>query len=217
MIRIEFNPRDLKKIAKSVAEHLREGKIFAIPTDTSYGLAADATNSSAVKRIFQIKNRPHHKPISVFIASKNDIEKYAYIDFLANTILDLLPAKLTIILRAKKSNLIRDLIVYRNTVGLRLPNFLLPRLIATYLGNPITATSANIHGEPPIYDSKDLIRLNIDGFVDAKKLPETPVSTIIDISSGRYLKILRVGSINIKELKITLAKKGILEKYPIIT
>lgn len=212
---IEFNKSNIKKLAQEAAEYLVEGKIVAIPTDTCYGLAADATNIKAVRRIFRIKKRPEDKPLSVFLSGREDLENYVVLSDLAKRISRIFPEHVTVIFRARPSNLVPGYIIWRNTVGIRIPPFEFPRAIVEYLGAPITATSANIYGQPPIYDSKKLLGLEgIDCIIDSGKLPPREVSTVIDVSEGD-IRILRVGAIGLAELREKLRKLS-LHDYKLI-
>lgn len=194
--------KSLLSIAKYVAKEIIKGKVIAIPTDTTYGLAANARNKAAVERIFYIKKRIPTSPLSVFLATRRNIYDYAIVNELANKILDLFPDKITIIFRAKRNTgLIPQKIIYNGTIGIRIPRFLFPRLIARYAKTPITATSANIHGKPPIYKPEKLLSLDPDLIVDFGELPQKKPSTIIDVSSGTTIKIIREGSITLKKLK----------------
>ena len=202
---IEYSQDKIDKISREIAEYIREGKIVAIPTDTCYGIAANATNPKAVRKVFEIKKRPKTRPISVFLDEKHRIEKYAHLNEIGRKVMELFPDRITIIFPAKKSNVVEGLIVKNKTIGIRIPPFKLPRLIVKYAGAPITATSANIYGEPPIYDSSQLkILKGIDYIVDMGKLPMMEVSTVIDISKGR-VEILREGVIKIEDLKKRIA------------
>ena len=207
VIIIRYSERDLHRISREIADIILDGKIVAIPTDTCYGLAADATNEAAVRKLFRIKRRPHSRPVAVFLGDPEDSEEYAVITPLARALLRLLPERLTIILRAKEhTDLVKELVIKDGKLGIRVPPFLLPRLIAKKANVPITATSANLYGLPPIYSSEKLRALEgIDCIVDIGDLPKVPVSTVIDASSGK-LRVLRVGAISLEKLASMLSK-----------
>jgi len=212
---IKFEVDNIDKLAREIADYISQGKIVAIPTDTCYGLAADATNVKSVRKVFNIKKRPKSKPISVFLCEKNDLEKYVELSSLARKIAELFPARITIVFRAKTSNIVSRYVIWKKTLGVRIPPFIFPRLIVKYLGTPITATSANIHGLPPIYNSRDLLKLKgVDYIVDYGQLPKTKVSTVIDVSEER-IKVLREGAISLTELKRRLERLS-LDDYELI-
>ncbi len=212
---IEFNDKATRILARELAEYILDGKIVIIPTDTCYGMAADATNFQAVKKVFKIKRRPLSKPISIFLDDIATIPKYALIDGIASQLINLFPDRITIIFRAKKTNVVQDLIVKNMTIGIRIPPFSFPRLIVRSLGRPITATSANIHGKKPIYDISKLFCLEgVDIIVDYGILDAVNVSTVIDITSDNKIRILREGAISVNELRKRIDM--LLDNYQLI-
>src|ERR1700691_662715 len=128
---------------------LRKGDVVAMPTDTFYGLAVDPVNLQAVERIYQIKTRQKHKPLSLLIASVAQAYELArdtdpLLDKLAERFW---PGPLTIIVRAGAKLPLRSTANTGN-VALRVPEASIARAIVEKLGVPITATSANLHGMP---------------------------------------------------------------------
>ena len=133
------------------AAQLRAGSLVAFPTETVYGLGADATNATAVARIYEVKGRPQDHPLIVHIASMNEIDKWcsdipAYAISLAR---DFWPGPMTLIL--KRSPLAQDFITGgQDTVGLRVPNHTLALALlnsfAKIGGAGIAAPSANRFG-----------------------------------------------------------------------
>jgi L-threonylcarbamoyladenylate synthase len=77
---LRTNPKNFKKIIKKAEESIKEGKVLICPTDTVYGLIADATNKRAVKKIFKIKKRSFKKPVPIFIKDIKMAKKIAQID-----------------------------------------------------------------------------------------------------------------------------------------
>ncbi len=131
-----------------VAEKIRAGQVLGMPTDTFYGLAADPFNLHAVDRIYEIKTRSRHKPLSLLIES---VDQAADLAWPVPEIFYLLarrfwPGPLTIIVKADPK---LPLKVTANTgnVALRVPAAEIPLAIIRAAGLPITATSANLHGE----------------------------------------------------------------------
>jgi len=134
------------------AAQLRAGSLVAFPTETVYGLGADATNESAVARIYEVKGRPQDHPLIVHIASINDMDKWcesipAYAISLAR---DFWPGPMTLIL--KRSNLAQDFITGgQDTVGVRVPNHALALALLNAFskigGAGIAAPSANRFGQ----------------------------------------------------------------------
>ena len=205
MIIIKYDPRNVDRIVKKIVEILKKGGVAIIPTDTCYGIIADATNEEAVKRVFDIKKRPYDNPVSIFLSSKKDVYKYAEVNELGEKFLNLLPARLTLIFKAK-AKLPEPMIVKNGKIGIRVIKHVLPTLITKVLRKPITATSANIHGQPPCYASSELMNLNVDLIVDAGELPRIPVSTVIDVTTVPPT-ILREGAISAEEIEKRLQIK----------
>ena len=207
MIVIEYT--EPAKVAVRVADYLKLGLVAAIPTDTSYGLAADATSPDAVRKVFEIKRRPLEKVVSVFVASKDDIRRLCILDELAERALALLPGRVTLILRAKDpSYFAPGVVTIDGNVGIRLSPHPLPTLIAEILGRPITATSANISGRPPLYSAREVAEQlpGLDVLVDAGELERTPVSTVIDLTTSPP-RILREGPVTCEQVKRVLGTR----------
>ncbi len=183
------------KIIDQAVEILQKGGIIIFPTDTSYGLAADATNPQAIKKIYQIKGRDFNKPISVIVSDIKMAKKYAMITPLVQKLFQaFLPGPLTLVLPS---------------IGIRVPNLKLCLRLAKKLGKPYTATSANLSGQPDCY-SVDQIKKQlgnkiklIDLIIDAGTLPKIPPSTVLDLTKSPP-KILREGPISQKQIQKVL-------------
>jgi len=212
---IKINDTNKYDVIKEIAKKIIEGKIIAIPTDTCYGLAVDATSIRSVKRLFYVKKRPISKPVSIFLSGKEEIGKYAVLEGISRKVINLFPDRITIIFKAARSNVVEDYIIKNNTIGIRVPLVDIPRLMCKFAGRPITATSANVRGEPPIYNSTELYAWDdIDYILDYGMLKKVDVSTVIDISEDK-IKILREGAISISELELKL-KKISLDNFEIV-
>ncbi len=179
------------------SDFIRQGKLVVFPTDTSYGLGANVTDARAVTKIFQVKQRPLHKPIHVVVSSLQMAEDYAYVSESAlNLANHFLPGPLTLILRKKET--ISDLLSGgKETIGIRMPDNLIALALVERAGIPITATSANVTGRPDPYsiqDAFDQLGNKVDLYLDigilAKRLPSTILDLTLDIP-----KILREGPI----------------------
>ena len=148
LLRIHPDEPEPEHIAR-VAQALDEGNVVALPTDTFYGLAVDPVNLRAVDRIYDLKNRARHKPLSLLISDVSQAYELARgidagFDRLAERFW---PGPLTVIVRAGSKLPLR---VTANTgnVALRVPEAPICRAIVEKLGLPITATSANLRGLP---------------------------------------------------------------------
>jgi L-threonylcarbamoyladenylate synthase len=138
-----------KEIIKKAAEIIKEGGLVALPTETIYGLGADALNDQAVKKIFKAKNRPADNPLILHIADKNDLEKYAHKASLKSLKLaeKFWPGPLTII--TKKSDIVPDFVTAATgNVALRMPKQETTLAIIREAGTAIAAPSANTSGKP---------------------------------------------------------------------
>lgn len=136
------------QIADAIKE-LAQGNVIAIPTETVYGLAADATNKSAIHTIFALKKRPSDNPLIVHVWSKELIKKYVKnISEIEALLIDkLMPGPLTILL--PKNELIPYIVTAgSDLVAIRIPNHPLTQKILEKSGMALAAPSANISGQP---------------------------------------------------------------------
>ena len=182
-----------------IAEKLRAGEVLGMPTDTFYGLAADPFNLHAVDRIYEIKTRSRHKPLSLLIES---VDQAAELAWPVPEIFYLLarrfwPGPLTIIVKADPK---LPLKVTANTgnVALRVPNAEVPLAIIRSSGLPITATSANLHGESECSSAmevRDQLGDCLKIIVDGGQAPGILPTTIVDVTSDNGWRLLRHGAI----------------------
>lgn len=194
----KINESELKEIANS----LKEGKLVIFPTETVYGIGADATNSNAIDNIFIAKGRPNDNPLIVHLSSIDDIEKYAYIenDIERKLIESFMPGPFTIILR--KKNNISNKVSPLNTVGIRIPDNHIANSILKESKIPVAAPSANISGKPSgtniddiTKEFKDKVAYIIDGSNTKIGLESTVVKVIDNIPT-----ILRPGYITKEDI-----------------
>lgn len=182
-----------------VAEKIRAGEVLGMPTDTFYGLAVDPFNLHAVDRVYDIKTRSRHKPLSLLIES---VDQAADLAWPVPEIFYLLarrfwPGPLTIIVKADPK---LPLKVTANTgnVALRVPNAEVPLAIIRSAGLPITATSANLHGEAECTSAmqvRDQLGDCLSIIVDGGQAPGVMPTTIIDLTSDNGWRLLRHGAI----------------------
>jgi tRNA threonylcarbamoyl adenosine modification protein (Sua5/YciO/YrdC/YwlC family) len=192
-----------------VVSCLRSGKVVGMPTDTFYGLAVDPVNLRAVERIYEIKTRLKHKPLSLLIGSLEQAyelarELDANFDRLAERFW---PGPLTLIVKASSRLPLR---VTANTgnVALRIPDAAIPRAVTQTFGLPVTATSANLQGAPECTHAAcvrdqigDRIPVIVDGGPTGRSLP----TTIVNLSEGKgRWQILREGAIATHEIALAL-------------
>ncbi|MEO6728628.1 MAG: L-threonylcarbamoyladenylate synthase [Candidatus Dojkabacteria bacterium] len=181
---------------------LKEGGLIIFPTETSYGMAVDASNEDAVSKLLKYKQRPPGKAISIAVNSKDMASQYVEINSTADNIFDkFLPGPVTIVSNSK--HIVDSRLEAENgTLGIRIPNYKFVLDLVTAFGKPITSTSANVGGGKTPYSIKDILdglsenKLElIDLAIDAGDLPRNPPSTVID-TTNEDLKIYRQGRID---------------------
>jgi L-threonylcarbamoyladenylate synthase len=197
LLRIDPATPDAERLAKAV-QVLREGGVVAFPTETFYGLGADARNETAVEQIFRIKGRNFRNPVSVIVANESDvIPLVEEIPAAAKILMQVFwPGPLTLVFRASSSVLPR-LTADTGKIGIRVSSHPLARLLAGGLGGPLTATSANLSGEPECSSADAAIRAlgELPGaVVDGGETQGGTGSTIVDVTLSPP-RILREGAI----------------------
>lgn len=203
-IRIDNASANMEAIAKAV-ETLQKGGVILFPTDTLYGLGADALSDSAVDKIYRIKGRGEDKPIHAVVSDMSMAAQYAIVDDYARILSKrFLPGPLTLVLRKKPSvltGIARDI----ETIGIRIPNNEFCAALVRAYGKPITATSANKSGALPeaaldaILEQLGDATQEIDLIIEDNAAISGSPSTVVDTSGGRPL-ILREGAISALEI-----------------
>lgn len=186
----------LQEEIKNAVEILKRGGIIAFPTDTVYGLGANAFDSRAVARIYEIKERPKHQPFPLLIKDTTQISILAepiseFALFLAGRFW---PGGLTLVL-SKSASLPKHL-SSQSTVAVRIPDHTIPMALIQGLGKPIIGTSANISSQPntlTVDEVKQRLGDNVDLIIDGGRCSGGE-STIVDIT-GEVPIILRQGII----------------------
>lgn len=185
-------------------EVLKKGGVVLFPTETSYGLAADATNAKGVKRIFLLKRREKHQTFPLIVYNSSLAECYLELSPLFKKLADhYWPGPLTLVGPVKKkSGLSRRVIHQDGTIAIRVTSHPLAKALSCAIGVPIVATSANVHGEKTCYCVKTALRQfyqsgNLpDVVLDWGRLPYRKPSTMVIEQEGRLL-ILRQGGLHI--------------------
>ena len=214
------NAKLQKKSISEVVEVLNSGGVALFPTDTVYGLIADATNEKAVEKIFKIKKRLRSKPLAVFVKDIEMAKELVEIDERQEKILTLRlrsgqakywPGKYTFILKSKvksqkskvqvknkkiAKNLSELVIGKNNTIGLRIPKYKFLNNLLKKINKPLAQTSANISGKPASTKIEEVLKqfenrkTTPDATLLVINLPKRKPSTIIDLTSGN-IKIIR--------------------------
>lgn len=216
IIKVDSENPEREKI-RIAADVIKKGGLVAFPTETVYGLGADALNEVAVKKIYLVKNRPLDNPTIVHIADKSEVYRLAenvpeIVEKLMNTFW---PGPLTIVLKA--SDLVPRITTGGlETVAIRMPRHRVALELIKLSGTPIAAPSANLAGRPSPTTAEHVIRDlygKIDVILDAGETMVGLESTVLDLSS-EVPQILRPGAVTFEELKNVL---GNVEIHPAAT
>ena len=216
-----MNTKILKPTKKNIiccAELIKSGEVVGMPTETVYGLAANAFDEAAVKKIFKAKKRPADNPLIVHIA---DIEMLRGLvkdvpDIAIDVCKRFWPGPLTVVL--PKSDKIPSITSGGlDTVGIRLPSNEVARELIRASGLPLAAPSANLSGSPSpttaghVYDD---LNGRIPAILDGGKCSVGVESTVISFESD-IIRLLRPGRISVDDLKTVttnvIIDKGVLE------
>ncbi len=199
-----------KNEINEAAKILRAGGLVVIPTETVYGLAADALNKEAVKKIFYAKGRPSDNPLIVHISEIDEIYRLVddFTDDAKKLVNALWPGPLTIIL--KRSNLIIDEVSGGlDTVAIRMPSHPIAREVIKATGRPLAAPSANISGKPSptkfSHVKRDML-FKVDAILDGGDCAVGLESTIVLLGEGNP-RILRPGAITASQIKEIIGKE----------
>lgn len=189
-------------------EALRHGDVIVFPTETFYGLGADAFNPTAVERVVAIKGRDPANPIALIVADE---------EMLKNTVTEIpptarrlmerfWPGPLTLVLPAKKG-VPKPLLNRSGGVGVRISSHALPTQLAGQLGHPLTATSANPSGKDPsrtIAEARHYFSGKLEIFLDGGRLAGKKGTTVVEVLQDN-LRTIREGEISSEELARALA------------
>lgn len=185
----------------AAAAALGAGELVIMPTDTVYGLAADALNAAAVARLFQAKARPPEKGIALLAASAEQAATVA--DLTAPAAQQLIarwwPGPLTLVGQARVE--LPEGIGTGGTIGVRVPDDGVPRAIAMALGRPLAVTSANRSGDAAVATFDEAVSTLADWVVlalDGGECPLGVASTVVDCT-GPHLRVLRQGTVHVEE------------------
>lgn len=179
---------------------IKKGGVVVCPTDTVYGLVADAKNKTAVKNIFEIKKRSFKKPLPIFIKDLKMAKALAKIDKKQEKIIKKCwPGKVTVILKAKLTKFPKGIISKDKEIGLRNPDYKFLNILLEKLDRPLAETSANISGKRASTKIKEVLkqfekqRCQPNLVLDAGNLRISLPSTVVDLID---FKILRKGEVS---------------------
>ncbi len=199
---------------KIVCNLIKNGELVIFPTETVYGIGANALDKNAVNKIFIAKGRPSDNPLIVHIANKATIDEIAQdITEMERKLIDsFMPGPFTIILKRKEcipDNVSAGL----DTVAIRMPDNIIAKAIITYAGVPIAAPSANISGRPSgtkIDDIRKELEGRVSAIVDGGETQIGLESTVVKVVDEVPI-ILRPGKITPEEIE-KVAGKVIIDK-----
>jgi L-threonylcarbamoyladenylate synthase len=210
------SPLEKEQALDEGAKLLRQGEVVAFPTETVYGLGANALNSSACAKIFEIKGRPADNPLIAHVASVDDAQRLVkrWPEEAESCARKFWPGPLTIVL--PKEDFIPDIISGGlDTVAIRIPSHPLALELIARAGCPIAAPSANISGKPSPTEG-DHVWQDFHGkiplLIDAGKCQVGLESTVLDLS-GKMPLILRPGGVTLEQLSAVL---GTVELDPAV-
>nr|XP_001811736.2 PREDICTED: yrdC domain-containing protein, mitochondrial [Tribolium castaneum] len=196
---------------------LKSGRVIALPTDTVYGLACDATNITSINKLYSIKGRNEAKPVAICLGDVPQVKAWAKIGHLPQGLLEsLLPGPVTVILTSA-STLDKSL-SFNAKVGIRIPDYHFIRALARGLGRPLALTSANLSNEPSsltINEFQDLwaqVGAVFDGGNLGLDDSRRRASTVIDLSECGLFTIVRHG-IAVDKTVAILHKFGLINKH----
>lgn len=195
------------ELLQQAVDVLKRGGVVAYPTDTAYGFAVDATNSKAVKRLYDLKGRDYSKPVSVIFPNIAQARRIVKFNQLAKKIAnEYWPGGVTLVLPLRKAlGHWKMLSAGSGTLGIRYPDSNITDRLVQGLGKPITATSANISGKPTCYSVSQIKRqysrskLKPDLYIDGGELKEGSISTMLHVE-GRHVTLLREGVVSYDRL-----------------
>ena len=194
----------------AAAEHLRAGRLVAFPTETVYGLGADATNAAAVAAIFAAKGRPRFNPLIIHVADANQAAQHAILTPLTRRLIDAFwPGPLTLVMDKRAGSPLADLVTGGlDTIAVRAPDHPVARALLAATGRPLAAPSANRSGRVSptqaahvLADLGDAAAMILDGGATAHGLE----STIID-ARGDVPILLRPGAVPVETIEAVLGQ-----------
>jgi L-threonylcarbamoyladenylate synthase len=197
--------KGIEEKIKEAARILREGGLVVYPTDTLYGLGANALDEKAVERVFKVKKRPFSKPLPIAVNSLEMMRRYASVNERAECLAErFLPGAVTLVLN--KRDIPDVLTAGSEKVAIRIPKHEVALKLIEFAGSPITTTSANLTGMiPPISVEEVVAQIKVDVILDGGRLGSRIPSTLVDITGEP--KILREGKIKREEIERVIGRK----------
>ena len=184
---------------------IHAGGVVAMPTDTLYGFAADPNSAAAIARVFAIKGRGAERAVALVAAdARQVIAQLGALPAIANRLAEKYwPGPLTLLV-PRPASIPAELTGGSDHVGVRVPAHAVTRELCRACGHLLTATSANLSGEPPSNDPEDVARAfavsDVELLLDAGKTPGGPPSTVISIQNDE-VRLVRAGAISWEDVQ----------------
>jgi L-threonylcarbamoyladenylate synthase len=194
-------------VIAEAAATIRAGGLVIYPTETVYGLGADACSDEAVAKVFAAKARPIEEPISIAVSSLEMARQFTRITPKAEVMFKkFLPGPLTVVLKAKPK-ISQLLTAGTGKLGVRVPEHPVALKLLDFVGGPVTSTSANISGRPaPSTVKEALVQIgkSVDLAIDAGRCKLGAPSTVVDLTVEPF-EILREGPVSEEKIRRALA------------
>ncbi len=193
------------------ARILRKGGLIGLPTETVYGLAADATNSLAVAKIFKTKARPRFNPLIIHVSNKTMAAEYAEVTVYADALMEAFwPGPLTLVMRRRENCTVSPLVsAGLETIAVRAPAHVVARTVIGAVGRPLAAPSANRSGRISPTAAGHVfedIGEEIDMILDGGSCSIGIESTVVGVGEAGFW-LLRPGAITAEQLEDVTEKK----------
>ncbi|MGH7826145.1 MAG: L-threonylcarbamoyladenylate synthase [Candidatus Binatia bacterium] len=200
---------EAENFARAV-DALKQGEVIVFPTETLYGLGADALNRDAIDRVFKLKGRDRQNPIPVLVADEEMLlNLVSEVPSAARKLIESFwPGPLTIVLPARQGTP-EPLLNLDGGIGVRISAEPIATRLVRSLGRPLTATSANPSGQQPaptVEEARRYFANQIELFIDGGALGSRTGSTVIQVFGGT-LKIIREGAVSAAKLEAALEKQ----------
>ncbi|MCX7626000.1 MAG: L-threonylcarbamoyladenylate synthase, partial [Candidatus Sumerlaeaceae bacterium] len=191
------------EVVEQAADSLLEGKLVAFPTETVYGLGVDATNLSALERLYEVKGRDRSRAIAVLIHSTAQLRHMVReIPEGVSEIMEAFwPGPLTLVFR--RHTQVFQSLAPDDSIGIRMPDHYLALSILSMVGRPLATTSANLSGQPPAREAAEIIVQlgeKVDLIIDGGPSGGHAPSTVLSVMEKPY-RVLRVGPISRAQLE----------------
>lgn len=212
---IIYDKTDLKEAATKI----REGELIAFPTETVYGLGANALLSESVKRVFEVKGRPSDNPLIVHVHDFDQVKQFVdkFHPLTAKIVEKFWPGPLTLIFSVEKGKLPSVVTGGLSTAAFRMPNNKKTLELIRLAGVPIVGPSANTSGKPSPTSAEHVyhdLKGKIAGIIDDGSTMIGVESTVLDLSDPESAPvILRPGAVTQEELQDYLGTEVLLDKH----